>query len=105
MKIYKKLVRDKIPDIINQKGDTAIFRTLSDEEFDSCLKQKLCEESCEFLTDSTIEELVDIYEVFLAILEHTGISFDLLEQVRYKKFLERGGFFQKIYLDSVIEQR
>ena len=104
MKIYKKLVRDKIPSIIAARGDSAIIRTLSPEEFTVCLSAKLYEEVQEFLSDNSIEELADIYEVFLAILEDKGISFELLEQVRRKKLLERGNFSQKIYLDSVIEQ-
>ena len=69
-----------------------------------CLSAKLYEEVQEFLSDNSIEELADIYEVFLAILEDKGISFELLEQVRRKKLLERGNFSQKVYLDSVIEQ-
>ena len=104
MKIYKKLVRDKIPSIIAARGDSAIIRTLSPEEFTVCLSAKLSEEVQEFLSDNSIEELADIYEVFLARLEDKGISFELLEQVRRKKLLERGNFSQKVYLDSVIEQ-
>ena len=105
MKIYKKLVRDKIPSIIAARGDSAIIRTLSPEEFTVCLSAKLYEEVQEFLSDNSIEELADIYEVFLAILEEDKrISFELLEQVRRKKLLERGNFSQKVYLDSVIEQ-
>lgn len=104
MKIYKKLVRDKIPSIIAARGDSAIIRTLSPEGFTVCLSAKLYEEVQEFLSDNSIEELADIYEVFLAILEDKGISFELLEQVRRKKLLERGNFSQKVYLDSVIEQ-
>lgn len=104
MKIYKKLVRDKIPSIIAARGDSAIIRTLYPEEFTVCLSAKLYEEVQEFLSDNSIEELADIYEVFLAILEDKRISFELLEQVRRKKLLERGNFSQKVYLDSVIEQ-
>lgn len=104
MKVYKKLVRDNIPDIITAKGDSAITRILSEEEFSEALKQKLCEESNEFLTDGTVEELADIYEVLLALLEHMGISFESFEKLRNKKALEKGGFSHRIFLDSVINQ-
>lgn len=104
MKVYKKLVRDKIPEIIIAKGDSALTRILSDEEFLGCLKRKLCEEVNEFLTDGSVEELADIYEVLLAMLEHMGVSFESFEELRNKKVLEKGGFSKRIFLDSVIEQ-
>lgn len=104
MKIYKKLVRDKIPEIIKSKGDSALTRILSDEEFGECLKRKLCEEANEFLSDGTVEELADIYEVLLATLEHMSISFESFEEIRNKKVLEKGGFSKRIFLDSVIDQ-
>lgn len=104
MTIYKKLVRDKIPDIIVAQGRLAITRILSEDEFRVALKQKLCEELNEFLTDGTVEELVDIYEVLLALLERMDISFELFEELRKKKALEKGRFSERIFLDSVIEQ-
>lgn len=104
MKVYKKLVRDKIPEIITAKGDSAITRILSDEEFSEALKRKLYEELNEFLTDGTVEELADIYEVLLALLEHMGFSFESFEELRNRKALEKGRFSQRIFLDSVIDQ-
>lgn len=104
MKIYKKLVRDKIPEIIMSKGDSAITRILSDEEFSESLRRKLCEEVNEFLAEGTVEELADIYEVLLALVENMGISFESFEELRNKKALEKGGFSQRIFLDSVINQ-
>lgn len=104
MKVYKKLVRDKIPEIIISKGDSAITQVLSDEEFSKCLRKKLCEEVNEFLSDGAVEELVDIYEVILAMLEHMGVSFDSFEKMRHNKVLEKGSFSQKIFLDTVIEK-
>lgn len=104
MKVYKKLVRDKIPEIIVSKGDSPITRILSEEEFSECLREKLREEVCEFLEDGTVEELADIYEVILAVLEHMGISFETFEKMRRDKILEKGGFSQRIFLESIIEQ-
>lgn len=104
MRVYRKLVRDKIPEIIMSKGDSVITRTLSDKEFSESLRKKLCEEVNEFLADGTVEELADIYEVLLALLENMGSSFELFEELRNKKTLEKGGFSQRIFLDSVIDQ-
>ena len=102
MRVYKKLVRDKIPEIITAKGDTPITRVLSDEEFLEYLSKKLNEEVQEFLSEGTVEELADIYEVLLALLEHMDITFESFEKLRIQKFLERGGFSKRIFLDSVL---
>ena len=37
MKTYNKLIRDKIPEIIENKGGKAEIRVLSDEEYVVCL--------------------------------------------------------------------
>lgn len=38
---YKKLVRDKIPEIIKQNGEQPIIRTLNDQEYLDELTRKL----------------------------------------------------------------
>lgn len=87
MRVYKKLVRDKIPEIIMAKGNSAVTRLLSDEEFSESLKRKLCEEVNEYLADGTVDELADIYEVLLALVENTGTSFESFDELRKKKAL------------------
>lgn len=103
IKIYNKLVRDKIPGIIQMKGSIPMIRTLSDGEFFEALYKKLWEEVEEFLLDYNIEELVDIYEVLLAILHAHDISFDEFEEMCNKKSQEKGNFEKKIFLISVEE--
>lgn len=41
---YHKLVRDNIPAIIRQQGETPITRTLDSQEYARCLEEKLREE-------------------------------------------------------------
>jgi len=100
---YNKLVRDKIPQIIHEKGCEAITRVLHDEEFADCLKNKLLEETNEYIQDGSVEELADIYEVILAILRSKGVSYECFEAIRKKKEAERGAFTKKIYLEYVSE--
>ena len=104
MKIYKKLVRDKIPEIIRARGDTAVTRILVDKEFSEHLTKKLVEEVQEYLADGTVEELADIYEVILTILSHRNMTFESFEELRRCKLLEKGGFSERIFLDAVIEK-
>ena len=103
-KVYKKLVRDRIPCIIREGGALPTTRTLKGKEFSAALNEKLVEEVEEFLTSSDIEELADIYEVMLAILHDRDIPFAEFEAIRRKKAFERGAFTEKIFLVSVEEQ-
>lgn len=105
MRVYRKLVRDRIPEIINDEGNTAITRTLCDDEYSKELNNKLNEEVQEFLSDGSVEELADIYEVLLAILESKHIPYRQFEEVRNKKALERGRFSQRLFLEAVKENR
>ena len=102
-KIYNKLVRDKIPDIIQMQGSIPIIQTLNDREFTKALYKKLWEEVEEFLSDYNVEELVDVYEVLLAILHAHNISLDEFEEMCNKKSQEKGVFEKKIFLISVDE--
>jgi predicted house-cleaning noncanonical NTP pyrophosphatase (MazG superfamily) len=98
---YKKLIRDNIPEIIKQKGETPIIHTADSEEYLGKLKEKLVEEVNEFLESEKEEELADILEVAFALGEFKGISVGGLEDLRKKKAIERGAFKKKIILDEI----
>lgn len=105
MKIYNKLVRDNIPEIIEREGKKANFLTLTDEEYIIELKKKSYEELDEFCaavtTKEAVEELADLLEIIYAHVQVLGTSFDEVEQVRQRKAMERGGFNKKIFLENV----
>ena len=103
-KIYNKLVRDKIPDIIGAQGKRPIIRTLDSDEFSKRLRIKFFEEIQEFLSNESIEELVDIFEVMLAILDDHKVPFDVFEKMREEKAEKNGQFKKKIFLASVVEK-
>ena len=98
--VYNKLVRDKIPRIIEGQGKTAWIRVLNDEEFARCLEQKLDEEVGEFHKDRNLEELADILEVVYALAENLGCSKEELMETYQKKHDARGGFSERIFLIS-----
>jgi len=101
MKVHNKLVRDKIPEIIENSGKKPVTHTLSDEEYISELDKKLNEECAEYQADKSIEELADMLEVMYAIAEVRGWTVSELEAVRKAKVEKRGGFKDKIYLEYV----
>ena len=98
---YRKLVRDKIPEIIETAGKNCVTEVLSDTEYLHILDMKLDEELKDYYQDKNIEELADLMEVIFAVAEARGYSIEELEQVRQKKADERGGFKQKILLKKV----
>lgn len=100
MTVYNKLVRDKIPAIIESAGEKPHIRTLEDEEYRMCLEAKLDEEAAEFHKEQNLEELADILEVVYALAEHLGSSREELEEVYRIKNEKRGGFRDRIFLIS-----
>ena len=71
-KIYNKLVRDKIPEIIKKNGSSCEVRKLSDNEYIEMLDAKLIEEVKEYQESQDIEEIADILEVLMAITKSRG---------------------------------
>lgn len=100
MKTYNKLVRDKIPEIIESNGEVPKTRILSDEEYLIELNKKLQEEMQEYLASYDIEELADLEEVLLAILDAKNLSHEEFENIRTRKVEKRGAFKNKIFLES-----
>ena len=100
---YHKLVRDRIPEIIEADGKVCICETLSDEDYIYLLDQKLNEELTEYQDSKSLEELADILEVIQAIVKARGWTLEELERVRANKAAKRGGFEKKILLKEVRE--
>ena len=102
MKIYNKLVRDKIPEIINAGGAKTInTKILDNENYLQALNTKLKEELNEYLESGEVEELADLEEVLRAILDAKQVSYADFEAIRQNKVSKRGAFKQKIFLESV----
>ena len=100
---YHKLVRDKIPTIIKQAGKTYTCRILTDEEYLTCLDEKLNEELAEYQESKSMEELADLLEVIRAITIARGSSPEEIESIRKAKALSRGGFEKRILLETLTE--
>lgn len=100
---YNKLVRDRIPKIIEESGKLCKTRVLHEEKLLNVLNDKLMEEFEEYKEDGSIEEIVDIIEVIYGILKVKGISLFEFENLRRKKLIERGGFQKGIFLEYVEE--
>lgn len=98
---YNKLIRDRIPEIIEKSGKEPIYRIAEGDELLYLLNAKLYEELNEYSESGDIEELADLYEVILSVLEYKGVHFDEFENIRVKKRDERGSFTKGYVLEEV----
>lgn len=98
---YDKLVRDAIPDIIEENGERPITHVAGTDEYERRLADKLDEEVAEFHDSGDPRELADVLEVVHALTDCVGISRDELERIRAEKADERGGFEDGIVLERV----
>ena len=105
-KIYNKLVRDKIPEIIVGNGGEPFTRILDEDEYKVELETKLMEEYNEVLLatgEERVEELADMLEVISSLAKLEGKSLEDVIEVKNKKCDKRGGFEKRIFLEKVEE--
>jgi predicted house-cleaning noncanonical NTP pyrophosphatase (MazG superfamily) len=98
---YDKLVRDRIPEIIEANGQCCAVRVLSDEEYAQRLDEKLAEEVAEYRESGEVEELADLVELIRAVVTFRGMSWEEFDRIRLHKQAERGGFSKRLWLESV----
>lgn len=106
-RIYNKLVRDKIPNIIEKKGEIPVTKILDDISYKEELEKKLYEEYKEVIEangQDRVEELADLLEVIKALGELEHKSLEDIIAIANSKSIKRGAFKEKIFLEKVIEK-
>jgi predicted house-cleaning noncanonical NTP pyrophosphatase (MazG superfamily) len=105
MPTYNKLVRDRIPEIIEATGKKFSTSILDEEQYIKELKKKSLEELEEYHEAETnkdaLEELADVLEIMHALASVHGSSIEEVERIRKEKAEKRGGFQEKIFLIEV----
>lgn len=101
MKVYNKLVSDKIPEVIKKIGSTCEIEIVKGEEKQKLLEKKFLEEVNEYFEDKNLEELADVMEVLFGLANKLGYSEEDLVNKRNEKIEERVGFKEVIVLKSV----
>ena len=105
--VYNKLVRDKIPEIIESNNEIPITRILNDKEYKEELEKKLYEEYQEVIGANgmdRIEELADMLEVMKALASLENKTLDDVVKVAREKEIKRGAFNKRIYLKKVLKK-
>ena len=101
MKLFRKLIRDRVPEIIERDGKKANVRVLDDAEFLTALENKLLEEVQEMRQGADKKvEIADIYEALDMLIKARGFSKEEISAIQKKKREERGGFDKKLFLES-----
>lgn len=107
-KVYNKLVRDNIPEIIKGNNDgEAVTRILNDDEYKKALEDKLYEEYQEVLDasgDDRLEELADMLEIMISLAKIEKANLEKIIEIAKKKKAKRGGFDKKLYLEKVVKE-
>ena len=96
-----KLVRDNIPAICKENGQTPEAKILDNIEYTSELRKKLKEEVNEYLLSTELEELADIIEVIEALAENQGSSLEAVLDIKQAKQTKNGAFKNQVFLISV----
>lgn len=106
-KEYNKLVRDRIPEILQSKGLAAKIALANPADVEVLLLSKMQEELKEYVGADTsehrLEELADILEIIHALSRRIGSDPKTLETIRAEKTEERGSFDEGYILESISE--
>lgn len=107
--IYNKLIRDRIPKIIESDGWESQTKVLNRKDFIIELKKKILEEAKELNEGKSdknlIEELADIQEIIDAILREKKIKFSQFRQIQTTKCQKRGGFKKRLFLIKTVQKK
>ena len=104
---YNKLIRDRIPEIIDKAGKKYQITALPQIGFIKALKQKLVEEAQEFSQaqnqEEMINELADVLELVETNAVANGLDMATIRHAKIEKKRNRGGFKKKLLLEWVKE--
>lgn len=104
---HNKLVRDRVPEIIQASGKQVIVKQLNQAEHFEQARLKLYEELKEYedtnIDEECLEELADILELAYELGRMHGASFDEMNAIREEKRERKGGFEKGLFLEEVLE--
>ncbi len=101
---HNKLVRDKIPEIIQADGHQAVTHVLDEESYRAARLEKLAEEAREARQAPAGQlpgELADVLEVLQAIAQAHGTRWTDILEIAALKRTERGAFNDRVFLEYV----
>ena len=101
--LYDKMVRDRIPEILDAEGKEYSIVKCEEEDILSYAKKKLLEEAMEFVENPCAEEAADIIEILKFMCSRIGIYEIQIEAAAISKYARKGGFQENYILEWVRE--
>jgi predicted house-cleaning noncanonical NTP pyrophosphatase (MazG superfamily) len=99
---YGKLIRDRIPELLEAEGLRYEVARLDDDAFRAALLAKLLEEAGEVAdardAAEMAKELADLFEVIDAVLDLHGLDPDAVRALQSQRRAQRGGFARRLEL-------
>ncbi|MDR3583618.1 MAG: nucleoside triphosphate pyrophosphohydrolase [Candidatus Pacebacteria bacterium] len=99
---YNKLVRDKIPEVIEKSGGKYEIKKLRGVEYEKELIKKVGEEAGGLLAAKSkkelISELADVIDVINEIKRLKKISANEIKKAQEMAYERKGGFKKKLFL-------
>lgn len=98
---YHKLVRDRIPELIERDGKSYEVRVLDEASYRDALRKKVVEEAGEIAEapESDLpKEIADLYEVLDGLINAYGLSTEDIRELQAKRRQDRGGFDGRLEL-------
>ena len=98
---YDKLIRDRIPEIIEGTGRTCGVEVMDEDTFVQYLERKLLEEAREIAlatAEERVGEVADLLEVIDALIQVSGMTWDDVKAMQLDKRHKRGGFERRLRL-------
>jgi predicted house-cleaning noncanonical NTP pyrophosphatase (MazG superfamily)/uracil-DNA glycosylase len=100
-KTYNKLIRDRIPEILDGSGVRYDVQEMREAEYLKALRAKVVEEAREVSgapAGELTKEIADLLEVLLAFQKHGGVDMGEVERIRKERLRDRGGFERRLKL-------
>ncbi|HLC38557.1 MAG TPA: nucleoside triphosphate pyrophosphohydrolase [Patescibacteria group bacterium] len=108
-KVYNKLIRDKIPEIIVAAGEDPKIKKLNKKEFNIELSKKVLEEAKELTIAKTkkdiLSEVVDIQELLDWIIKEQKLNRSKIKKFQKEKNIKRGSFKKQLFLEYTIVKK
>ena len=97
-----KLVRDHIPDIIEETGSICVVSYVDDFKHHTIqLRNKMTEEIEEFIDNPSYSEAADVVEVIKTLCQMNGLEWESVLSAAVDKNETHGGFLRGVILESV----
>ncbi len=95
---FNKLIRDRVKERIEEKGDTCEVEVLTGEGFNVALRAKLVEEATELSQTPGREEFLTEYADLMVVLDELASQYELSEadiKLALVESLEKKGAFKQ----------